>query len=161
MSYVQHADAYRDPTLDGFFSAIGGAFKKAGGFVAKKVVPVALTAVPVVGGAAASAYSQIPGIRQRAPVWSGDRPALAPAPTAPSVPWWQRAAQAAAERIGEDPGFRERAVSYTARYAPSSLLAAAAARQAREAPTAVKAGMTVATLLPAVALAALVLRKRK
>jgi hypothetical protein len=161
MSYVQNGQEYRDPALDGFFSAIGGAFKKAGGFVAKKVVPVALTAVPFVGPAASSAYSQIPGITSRAPVWSGDRPALAPAPTAPSVPWWRRAAQAAAERIGEDPGFRERAVSYTARYAPSSLLAAAAARQAREAPGVVKAGMTAGAILPAVAIAALVLRKRK
>lgn len=160
MSYVQNGQEYRDPALDGFFSAIGGAFKKAGGFVAKKVVPIALTAVPVVGGAASSAYSMIPGITERAPIWSGGAPALAPAPTAPSVPWWKRAAQAAAERIGEDPGFRERAVSYTAQYAPPSLLAAAAARQAQAAPTVVKAGMTAATLLPMVAIAALVLRKK-
>ncbi|MCH7889876.1 MAG: hypothetical protein IH921_00090, partial [Gemmatimonadetes bacterium] len=63
MAYVQPSSMYRDESLDGFFSAIGGAFKKAGGFVAKTVAPAALSFVPVIGAPLSAAYSQIPGIR--------------------------------------------------------------------------------------------------
>lgn len=98
MAYVQSSDGVQaDPQLEGIFSAIGGVLKKTGGFVAKKVVPVALTFVPVVGGVASAAYSQIPGLQ-------------APQPAAPSS--WQRAAQAAVQRAREDTALRERVTQY-------------------------------------------------
>ena len=167
MAYVQPSSMYRDESLDGFFSAIGGAFKKGAGFVVKKVAPTALSFVPVVGAPLAAAYSSIPGIRTPAqyqyvdPVFPTRLPMQAlPAPPPPDIPWWKRAIQAAATRAGEDPRFREGAVEYTSRYAPPELLAAAAARQAARAPTVVKAGLTAATLLPIVAVGALLLRRR-
>lgn len=161
MAYVTQSSQYRDESLDGFFSAVGGAFTKAGGFVARKVVPTAIGFVPVVGGAASAAYSQIPGIRPRPPQlvrpalrapWS--RP-IAPVPTAPQVPWWRRAIEAAAQ----DAEIRRRAVEATSRL-PPALLTAGLARQTARAPTAVKAGLTAGALLPIVAIAALVLRRR-
>lgn len=167
MAYVQPTSMYRDESLDGFFSAIGGAFKKAGGFVAKTVAPAALSFVPVVGAPLAAAYSSIPGIRNGGYVPPVTLPTvrlpmqtLPPPPPPPDIPWWKRAIQAAATKAGEDPGIREAAVEYTSRYAPPELLAAAGARQAARAPTALKAGVTAATLLPVVAIGALLLRRR-
>lgn len=158
MAYVQRRDEYRDASLDGFFSAIGGAFKKAGGFVAKKVVPTAISFVPVVGGAASAAYSQIPGIADR-PEPPRIRPALvAPprtriVPATESIPWWRRAIEAAAQ----DREIRRRAVEYTSRL-PPELLTAGLARQTTRAPTVVKAA---GAILPAIAIAGLVLRARR
>lgn len=144
-----HYDGYNEH-LEGWLDTAWGGIKKAGGIVAKQVVPTAISFVPIVGGAASQAY--------RGAVASGAQ--AAPGTTA--IPRtagsrWGRAARAAIQRAREDPGIQERVVSTTAQYASPALLAAAAARQARDAPTAVKA----ATLIPALALAALFLARRK
>ena len=164
MAYVQLGH-HGDDQMEGIFSAIGGAFKKAGGFVAKKVVPAALPFVPVVGPVAAGAYSSIPGIRPRqAPTTSYSAPSPwmgtpGIAPTAPRESIFQRAARGAREAVETDPRFRRTVVDYTARYAPPELLAAASARQLGQAPPVVKAGLTMATVLPLVAIGAILLRR--
>lgn len=155
-----------DQSLEGIFGAIGGAFKKVGGFVAKKVVPVGLSFVPVVGGTAARAYSGLVSpttgrttagtggtIGYRTPV------GIAPQTAQASVSFLDRlraAASAAAARATEDRRVQEFMVEQTARYAPPQLLGAALARQGQAAPEWLKAS----TILPALALAALVLRRR-
>lgn len=154
MAYVQVA-TQNGGELGGFFSVVGGAFKKAGGFVAKKVVPAALPFVPVVGGAASTLYQKIPGIA----------PGQAPAPRAtsyrphvfrPETTTWQRIYQGTRDTLSRDPEIRRRAVEYTSRL-PPELLAAAAARQAREASPLAKAGF----LVPLVVGGALLLRRRR
>lgn len=158
---------YVDPDqLEGIFGAIGGAFQKAGSFIVRKAAPVAIGLVPVVGGTASRAYSGLVSpttgrttagtggtIGYRTPV------GIAPQTVQAQMSFLDRiraAGQAAAARAAEDARVREFMVSRTAEYAPPSLLAAAAARQARAAPEWLKA----TTILPALALAALVLRRR-
>lgn len=155
-----------DQQLEGIFGAIGGAFKRAGSFIVKRAAPVAIGFVPVVGGTAARAYSGLVSpttgrttagtggtIGYRTPVGIAPQTALAQMSFLDRL---KAAGQAAAARAAEDARVREFLVSRTAEYAPPQLLAAAAARQARAAPEWLKA----TTILPALALAALVLRRR-
>lgn len=160
MAYVQVTDPYADEQLEGLFSAIGGAFKKAGGFVAKKVVPAALPFVPVVGGVAASAYSRIPGIAPQAPAAGSYSEVQFAPPPAPTGSWWERLYRGTGETLSRDPDIRRTAISYTSQLPPALLAAAAAERARREAaarPRTAAAGL----LLPAVVIGALVLRSRR
>lgn len=155
-----------DQQLEGLFSAIGGAFKKVGGFVARRVAPAAIGIIPVVGGAASRAYSGFvsPTTGRTTAGWGGTVGYRTPVGIAPQTAQAQMsfldrlkaAAQAAAARAAEDARVQEFMVSRTAQYASPALLAAAAARQARAAPEWMKA----TTILPALALAAFVLRRR-
>lgn len=165
MAYVQSSDGvHPDPQLGGIFGTIGGAFKKAGSFVAKKVAPTAISFVPIVGGAASAAYSSIPGIRDATPT------AATPGITAPRESWTQRLARFARERIAGDAALREQVIERLSRTGGPQVLPPDVVREiarrraieaARGAPTAVKAGLTAGALLPAIAIAGLVIRARR
>lgn len=156
MGYVTQGQQYYDPQMEGFFSAIGGALKKAGGFVAKKVAPTIIGAVPIVGGVARRVYEAVPGVIQRrpgypTPILVDDR---VPLDTPGS--FVQRAGRIIGDEFSRDPRLRDLAVGATSRL-PAPLLTAAAARQARDAPAALKAGL----LLPALAVGAFLLARRR
>ncbi len=152
-----------DQSLEGIFGAIGGAFKKVGGFVARKVAPVAIGLVPVVGGTAARAYSGLVSpttgrttagtggtIGYRTPV------GIAPQTQQASVSFLDRlraAASAATARAMEDRRIQEYVISQAAERIPPQLTTAVAARQARDAPDWMKGGV----LLPALAIGAVIL----
>ncbi len=166
-----HGGGYVDPddSLEGIFGAIGGAFKKigkgvvkVGRFAGRRVVPMAIGAIPVVGGVASRAYtglvSPTTGRTQAGEFGTvGYRTPVGAVPqTQQASSFFDRlraAASAAAARAAEDARVQEFLVSRTAQYAPPQLLAAAAARQVQAAPDWMKGGV----VLPALAVGALLL----
>ena len=173
-----HGGGYVDPdqSLEGIFGAIGGAFKKigkgavkvgrgavrVGRFAGRRAIPLAIGAIPIVGGFASQAYtglvSPTTGRTQAGEFGTiGYRTPVGVAPqTTQARSFLDRlraAASAAAARAAEDKRVQEFLVSRTAQYAPPQLLAAAAARQARAAPDWMKGGV----ILPALAIGAVIL----
>lgn len=163
---------YVDPDnqLEGIFGTIWGGIKTAGGAVARVAgvaAPLAISAIPVVGGVASRAYSGlVSATTGRTTAGTGGTVAyrtpvgIAPETEQARVSFLDRlraAASAAAARAAEDKRVQEYVISRTAQYAPPQLLAAAAARQARAAPDWMKGGI----IIPALALGALVLMRRR
>lgn len=159
-----------DDSLEGIFGTLWGGVKKVGrgaakvgGFAGRRVLPLAIGAIPVVGGAASRAYQGLvsPTTGRTTAGTGGTIGYRTPVGIAPQTQQAERsfldrlraAASAAAARAAEDKRVQEFMVSQTARYAPPQLLGAALARQGRAAPDWMKGGI----ILPALAVGALVL----
>ncbi len=171
-AFAGYGGGYVDPdqSLEGIFGKIWGGVKavgrgagKVGKFAARRVAPMAIGAIPIVGGAAASAYSGLVSpttgrttageygtIGYRTPV------GIAPQTRQAGVSFLDRlraAADAARTRALEDQRVQEFIVSQAAQRVPPQLTAAVAARQAQAAPDWMKGGV----LLPALAIGAVIL----
>ncbi len=159
-----------DDSLEGIFGKIWGGVKavgrgagKVGGFAARRIAPIAIGAIPLVGGAASAAYSGLVSpttgrttagtfgtVGYRTPV------GIAPQTQVAQVSFLDRlraAADAARTRALEDRRVQEFIVSQAAARVPPQLTTAVAVRQAQAAPDWMKGGI----LIPALALGAVVL----
>jgi hypothetical protein len=171
-AFAGYGGGYVDPdqSLEGIFGKIWGGIKKVGGaagkvgkFTARRIAPLAIGAIPIVGGAAASAYSGLVSpttgrttagefgtTAYRTPV------GIAPQTQTASVSFLDRlraAADAARTRALEDARVQEFIVSQAAQRIPPQLTTAVAVRQAQAAPDWMKGGV----ILPALAIGAVIL----
>ena len=165
-----HGGGYVDPDqLEGIFGKIWGGIKtvgrgaaKVGKFAGRRVVPLAIGAIPIVGGAASQAYTGLVSpttgrtqageygtIGYRTPV--GVQPQTQQATT--FLDRLRAAASAARDRALEDQRVQEFIISQAAQRVPPQLTAAVATRQAQAAPDWMKGGV----LLPALAIGAVIL----
>lgn len=140
MGYVRNGYQVDPPGLEGFWGAIGGGLRKVGQFAVG-----AATGIDIGSGDAP----------QPAPILS-DRSGSQTGMPIDDRSFIEKLRDRALMRAREDPAIREQIVATTARYASPELLAAAAARQARGASPLMKASV----ILPALAVGALILRKR-
>lgn len=165
-----------DDSLEGIFGKIFGGVKaigrgavkvgrgavRVGRFAGARAIPLAIGAIPIVGGVASRAYT---GLRSSTTGRTtagefgtiGYRTPVGIAPQTQQASSFldrlRAAASAAAARAAEDKRVQEFMVSRTAQYAPPQLLGAALARQGRAAPDWMKGGV----IIPALAVGALAL----
>ncbi len=161
---------YVDPDqLEGIFGGIWGGIKKVGRgavkvgrFAGRRVVPLAIGAIPVVGGAASQAWtglvSPTTGRTQAGEYGTvGYRTPVGVAPqTTQARSFLDRlraAAAAARDRALEDKRVQEFIVAQAAQRVPPQLTTAVAVRQAQGAPDWMKGGV----LIPALAIGAVIL----
>ena len=165
-----------DDSLEGIFGAIGRAARgigrgvvkvgrgavRVGRFAGRRAIPLAIGAIPLVGGVASAAYtglrSSTTGRTQAGTFGTvGYRTPVGIAPqTQQATSFLDRlraAASAAAARAAEDRRVQEFIVSQAAQRVPPALTTAVAVRQAQAAPDWMKGGV----ILPALAIGAVIL----
>ncbi len=171
-AFAGYGGGYVDPdqSLEGIFGKIWGGIKtvgrgaaKVGKFAGRRVVPMAIGAIPIVGGVASQAYSGLvsPTTGRTTAGEYGTIGYRTPVGIAPQTPQagmsfldrLRAAADAARQRALEDARVQEFIVSQAAARVPPALTTAVAVRQAQGAPDWMKGGV----LLPALAIGAVIL----